>query len=158
MKPTAAAASAGAVPASSSRRALRTRASVSQACGGIPYSFLNARSSANGLVPSSAASASNVGGAAILPSSAIRARSASRAPPARGVVRGSTLPCRSRRRTTRTRSRLSAASALPSSAARCTWVIRRAAYGSVVRVSPNQTVPRSGVTSAAMSLTTWAEG
>ncbi len=37
VKPTATAASAGAVPASSSRRARRTRASVSQVCGGIPY-------------------------------------------------------------------------------------------------------------------------
>lgn len=59
---------------------------------------------------------------------------------------------------TRTRSRLSAASALPSSAARCTSVIRREAWGSVTRVSAKPTVPRRDVTSAAMSLTTWADG
>lgn len=146
------------MPASSIRRARRTRASVSQVCGGIPYCFLNARSRAKGLVPSSAANVSSVGGSAMRLSSTARARSASWAPADRGARAGSTLPWRLSSRATMIRSMLSAASALPSSAARCTSPMSRAASGSRTLVSAKPTVPRSRVVSAAMSLITCADG
>ena len=65
----------------------RTRASVSQVCGGIPYASRKARSRANGLVPSSAASCSRDGGAAIRSASTARARAAIAAPGGRSGAR-----------------------------------------------------------------------
>lgn len=59
---------------------------------------------------------------------------------------------------TATRSSVSAAKALPSSAARSTWCTRPTAYGSSITGLTNPGVPRRVVVSAAISATTSTDG
>ncbi|CAM5582241.1 hypothetical protein STENM223S_03411 [Streptomyces tendae] len=91
-------------------------------------------------------------------SSTARARAAVPAPAVRTSRRGSAPPFSRSSRVTTTRSRVSAASALPSSVARSTWWTSRTVYGSSRTGVTKPGVPRRVVVSAAIAATTSGDG